>query len=156
MNGDTHVDEKSPKEFEPGLISRDGWYLIDDTNNFLFDTSDWSWVQERNNAETDWYFMGYGLHYKEALKEFTQVSGKIPLPPRYAFGYWWSRYWNYSDDEIRDLVMKFNQYNIPLDVLMGYHSVNSPGKMNSDNRLAGQDIPGISPYSPIRIGSCGG
>jgi len=118
LNGDTHVNEKSPKEFEPGLISRDGWYLIDDTNNFLFDTSDWSWVQERNNPETDWYFMGYGLNYKEALREFTQISGKIPLPPRYAFGYWWSRYWNYSDDEIRDLVKKFNQYNIPLDVLV--------------------------------------
>ena len=118
LNGDTHVDEKSPKEFEPGLISRDGWYLIDDTNNFLFDSSDWSWVQERNNPETDWYFMGYGLNYKEALKEFTVVSGKIPLPPRYALGYWWSRYWNYSDEEIRDLVNKFNQYNIPLDVLV--------------------------------------
>ena len=118
LNGDTHVDEKSPKEFEPGLISRDGWYLIDDTNNFLFDNSDWSWVQERNNKETDWYFMGYGLNYKKALSEFTIISGKIPLPPRYAFGYWWSRYWNYSDAELRDLVKKFKQYNIPLDVLV--------------------------------------
>ncbi|MDD4968982.1 MAG: glycoside hydrolase family 31 protein [Paludibacter sp.] len=118
LNGDTHVDEKAPKEFEPGLISRDGWYVIDDTNNFLFDNSDWSWVQERRNKETDWYFMGYGSNYKTALKEFTVISGKVPLPPRYAFGYWWSRYWNYSDDEIRDLVKKFNQYNIPLDVLV--------------------------------------
>lgn len=118
MNGDTHVGEKQPREFEPGLISRDGWYLIDDTNNFLFDNSEWSWVQERNNKETDWYFMGYGLNYKTALTEFTTIAGKIPLPPRYAFGYWWSRYWNYSDDELRDLVGKFKQYNIPLDVLV--------------------------------------
>lgn len=118
MNGDTHVDEKSPKEFEPGLISRDGWYLIEDSNNFLFDDSDWSWVQERKNPEIDWYFMGYGTNYKTALAEYTQISGKIPLPPRYAFGYWWSRYWNYSDAELRDLVKKFNQYNIPLDVLV--------------------------------------
>jgi len=118
FNGDSHVDEKSPREFEPGLISRDGWYLLDDSNNFLFDNSDWSWVQERKNKETDWYFMGYGLNYKSALTEFTAISGKIPLPPRYAFGYWWSRYWNYSDAELRELVKKFNQYNIPLDVLV--------------------------------------
>ena len=118
LNGDTHVDESSPKEFESGLISRDGWYLIDDSNNFLFDNSDWSWVKERKNTETDWYFLGYGLDYKTALKEFTEISGKIPLPPRYAFGYWWSRYWNYSDDELRNLVNKFNQYNVPLDVLV--------------------------------------
>ncbi len=118
LNGDTHVDEKAPKEFEPGLISRDGWYLIDDTNNFLFDNSDWSWVKERKNSEIDWYFMGYGLNYKTILSEFTTISGKIPLPPKYAFGYWWSRYWNYSDAELRDLVKNFKQYNIPLDVLV--------------------------------------
>jgi len=118
MNGDTHVDEKSPKEFEPGLISRDGWYLIDDSNNFLFDNANWSWVQERKNRETDWYFLGYGNEYKTILSEFTSFAGKIPLPPRYAFGYWWSRYWNYSDTELRELVKKFNDYNIPLDVLV--------------------------------------
>ena len=40
------------------------------------------------------------------------------MPPRYAFGYWWSRYWSYSDKEIRDLVRKMGQYAIPLDVLV--------------------------------------
>lgn len=62
--------------------------------------------------------LAYGLNYKAALSEFTQVAGKIPLPPRYAFGYWWSRYWNYSDSELRDLIEKFKQYDIPLDVLV--------------------------------------
>lgn len=28
---------------------------------------------------------------------FTLFAGKVPLPPRYVFGYWWSRYWSYSD-----------------------------------------------------------
>jgi len=144
MNGDTHVGEKSPREFEPGLISRDGWYLIDDTNNFLFDNSDWSWVKERKNPETDWYFLGYGLNYKKILSEFTTISGKIPLPPRYAFGYWWSRYWNYSDAELRDLVKKFNQYNIPLDVLvidMDWHltQVVSKGNKSKEDEF-GQSI----------------
>lgn len=35
--------------------------------------------------------------YKLALKEFTMVSGQIPLPPRYAFGIFYSRYWAYDD-----------------------------------------------------------
>ena len=26
-----------------------------------------------------------------------QVSGKIPIPPRFAFGIYYSRYWAYSD-----------------------------------------------------------
>ncbi|MBN1183822.1 MAG: DUF5110 domain-containing protein [Bacteroidales bacterium] len=119
MDGDIHLwGEKKQAEFEEGLISRDGWYLIDDTGNFLFDSSDWNWVEVRANNETDWYFMGYGNDYKAVLNDFTLVAGKVPLPPRYAFGYWWSRYWNYSDAEFRDLINNFDRYNIPLDVLV--------------------------------------
>ena len=40
------------------------------------------------------------------------------MPPRFAFGYWWSRYWNYSDSELRELVGNFERYRIPLDVLV--------------------------------------
>ena len=118
MNGDRHEGAKEPTPFEDGLISRDGWYLLDDSNNFLFDNSEWKWVKERNNKELDWYFLGYGTDYKKVLSDFTQIAGKVPLPPRSAFGYWWSRYWNYSDDEFRNLVKRFKQYNIPLDILV--------------------------------------
>ena len=118
MNGDRYGGAKSATAFENGLISRNGWYLLDDSNNFLFDNSEWKWAKERNNPELDWYFIGYGTDYKTALYDYTQIAGKIPLPPRYTLGYWWSRYWNYSDDEFRTLVDRFKQYNIPLDVLV--------------------------------------
>lgn len=118
MNGDRHEGAKKPTAFEDGLISRNGWYLLDDSNNFLLDNSEWKWVKERNNRELDWYFMGYGIDYKTALNDYTKIAGKVPLPPRSAFGYWWSRYWNYSDDEYRNLVNRFKQYNIPMDVLV--------------------------------------
>ena len=127
MNGDTHEGDTIPTPFENGLISRNGWYLLDDSNNFLFDNSSWKWVKKRNDPEVDWYFMGYGTNYKAILYDFTKIAGKIPLPPRYAFGYWWSRYWNYSDDELRTLIEHFHQYNIPLDVLvidMDWHNTN--------------------------------
>ena len=127
-DGERNVDTHALIPFENGLLSRDGWYVIDDSNNFLFDNSEWSWVKERTNKEIDWYFLGYASDYKSALNDFTKVAGKVPLPPRYAFGYWWSRYWNYSDVELRDLVKKFEQYNIPLDVLvidMDWHLTDS-------------------------------
>jgi alpha-glucosidase (family GH31 glycosyl hydrolase) len=130
MNGDTHIGDTIPTPFENGLISRSGWNVLDDSNNFLFDNSKWAWVKARNNPEIDWYFMGYGTDYKTALYNFTQIAGKIPLPPRYAFGYWWSRYWNYSDDELRTLVKRFKQYNVPLDVLiidMDWHTAGWTG-----------------------------
>jgi alpha-glucosidase (family GH31 glycosyl hydrolase) len=119
-NGDYQTWEKRKMPIEDGLLATDGWTFIDDSNSYLFDHSDWPWVMERpEKGETqDWYFMAYGHNYKQALKDFTIFSGKVPLPPRYAFGYWWSRYWSYSDNEVRSLLSNFHAYNLPLDVLV--------------------------------------
>lgn len=107
------------RRFEDGILAKDGWTLIDESESYLFDDSDWAWVKEREAKECqDWYFMAYGKDYKSALKDFTVFAGKMPLPPRFAFGYWWSRYWAYSDKELRNLVNKFQTYDIPLDVLV--------------------------------------
>ena len=107
------------RQFEDGVIAKDGWTLIDESENLLFDDSDWAWVVERPEGECqDWYFMAYGHDYKAALKDFTVFAGKMPLPPRFTFGYWWSRYWAYTDRELRTLVDKFHAYDIPLDVLV--------------------------------------
>lgn len=106
---------------DDGLIARDGWTLIDDSNNLLFDNDkDFEWVKERKKTKnaTDWYFLSYGNDYKGALADFTKLSGKIPLPPRYAFGYWWSRWWAYSEHEINELLNNFSDYKIPIDVLV--------------------------------------
>ena len=121
-DGDTYLyDERRPKmPIEDGLLATDGWTLIDDSRNFLFDDDkEWEWVKARpENGGQDWYFLAYGHDYKAALKDFTLFAGKMPLPPRYAFGYWWSRYWVYSDKELRSLVKNFGDYDIPLDVLV--------------------------------------
>ena len=118
-DGDSRGDTgKMP--IEDGLLSRSGWTLIDDSEGYVFDNSDWQWVAHRpNEGKTqDMYFLAYGNDYKKALHDFTVFAGKEPLPPRYAFGYWWSRYWGYSDNELRQLVSKMHSYSIPMDVLV--------------------------------------
>ena len=113
MDGDTQTQtwvsdtKKGDKlKLEDGLLATDGWSLIDDSRGLLFDNDpDWDWAKERPaNEGQDWYFMAYGHDYKQALKDYTLFAGKMPLPPRYAFGYWWSRYWLYSDKEFRNLI----------------------------------------------------
>lgn len=115
---DTKKDEKL--KLEDGLLATDGWTFIDDSKCLLFDNNpEWDWVKERSaNGGQDWYFMAYGHDFKAALKDYTVFAGKMPLPPRYAFGYWWSRYWLYSDKEFRNLIDNFHTYQIPLDVLV--------------------------------------
>jgi alpha-glucosidase (family GH31 glycosyl hydrolase) len=120
---------QTKEPMEPGLISRDGWTLVDDSERPLFDSdnfnftqgekSSWPWVMERPSGDRqDWYFFGYGHNYKQALHDYVSIAGRIPLPPRFAFGSWWSRYWAYSDQELDSLVNGFRQNNVPLDVLV--------------------------------------
>ena len=46
------------RQFEDGVLAKDGWTLIDESENLLFDDSDWAWVKERPAGECqDWYFM---------------------------------------------------------------------------------------------------
>ncbi|GAB4315063.1 MAG: hypothetical protein Kow0059_06990 [Candidatus Sumerlaeia bacterium] len=109
----------------PGFVSRDGWVLLDDSRTLLFDSNPseggqnppWA-VPRRPGDALDWYFFGHGHNYKQALRDYTLAAGRIPLPPRFVFGAWWSRYWAYSDAELRELVAQFRAHDVPLDVLV--------------------------------------
>lgn len=119
-SGDRQIDNGARLDLGQGLISRDGWHVVDDSNSFVFDDSHPSpWVQKRTCGDCqDLYFFGYGHDYTAALGDYARVAGRQPMPPRFAFGYWWSRYWNYSDRELRDLVGELDRSGFPLDVLV--------------------------------------
>jgi len=131
-----------PIELEPGLLSRDGWCLVDDTERPLFDDSDWPWVTARpQKPHQDFYFFGYGLEFRQALRDFTKLAGPIALPPRFAFGYWNSRWWPYSDAELRELVERFEALNLPLDVQvidMDWHLNSNPEFFQDGKRVKDQ------------------
>lgn len=156
--------DKTREPIEPGLVSRDGWVVVEDSTRPLFDSGDfsfakgeqspWPWVLLRPRGDRqDWYFLGYGHLYKQALYDFIQVAGRIPLPPRFAFGAWWSRYWSYSDQELEDLVAGFHQNHIPLDVLvidMDWHKTFGKSWWNQEKDQSGHTL-GWSGYSWNRL-----
>lgn len=117
FKGETTIDP-----YDKGVASRDGWAIIDESSRHLLKKvdSDWEyWVEERPEGDRqDWYLFAYGHDYTAAVGDFTKVAGRIPIPPKYAFGYWWCRYWTYSDAEIRDLIAHFRDFSIPLDVFI--------------------------------------
>ena len=132
---------------EQGILSRSGWAVVDDSRRHLLvaDDSHWKeWVAPRPEGERqDLYLFAYGHDYKQALADFQLVAGRAPLPPKYTFGYWWSRYWQYSDDEFRDLVSKLRSMDVPLDVLivdMDWHETWSLRKNNAPTDEYGQRI----------------
>ena len=71
-----------------GVVSRAGWAVLDDSENYGL-TPGAEWWDGPNTNQMDLYFFGHGLDYKGALKDYTAVSGQIPMIPRYATGIWW-------------------------------------------------------------------
>jgi hypothetical protein len=67
---------KTKEPIGPGLISRAGWVLVNDSTRPLFDSDDfrftagekspWPWVLQRPAGDRqDWYFFGYGHDYRQ-------------------------------------------------------------------------------------------
>ena len=137
-NGSWHATHKKNIRLGQGIVSRDGWYLVDDSERPLFDHSDWPWVVARPDGERqDFYFFAYGHDYKRALADFTAVAGRIALPPKFVFGVWWSKYWNYNDEQLRDIVRQFSRYELELDVLvvdMDWHITSLPEWFSKDGK----------------------
>ena len=146
-NGAEHRNTKEKLDLGNGLISREGWTLIDDSEKPLFDNSDWSWVTPRTEKDhQDFYFFCYGYDFKTALKDFTKVAGKIAFPPKFAFGIWWSRYWEFSDLELRELVADFELYDLPLDVFvvdMDWHITTKPEWYKDGHKMQDQSGQGF-------------
>ncbi len=100
-------------ELEPGLLSRHGWTVVDDSASLLF--TDEGWLEPRGEG-TDLYFFGYGNDYGACLADYGRVAGPVPMIPRWALGNWWSRYWEYTQDELTNLMRDFQAQEIPLSV----------------------------------------
>ena len=126
---DSSNGDNKRSELENGLVSRSGWAVIDDTETrsdgskslLLEENAEtgFDWFAERaDKAGMDWYFMGYGHDYKKALYDFTRIAGKIPMPPLYAFGYWYSKYQKYNEQDFKDLVTEMEDNDVPLDVMV--------------------------------------
>lgn len=135
-------------EMENGIISRSGWAVIDESDGarrgdgsrsmLLVPDSDTGidWFAERKDPEgLDLYFMGYGHNYKKALYDYTQVAGRIPMPPLWALGYWYSKYEDYSAQDFRDLASTMRDNDLPCDVMvidMDWHGDDTDGDGNYD------------------------
>ena len=122
-------DSKRP-EIEPGLLSRAGWAIIDESpkatrgdgsHTFAFDKQvdgiDW-WANPVDKNAVDWYFMGYGHQYRKALGDYVKIGGRTPMPPKYIFGYWYSKYQRYTSQDFMDLANEIEANKIPLDVMI--------------------------------------
>jgi alpha-glucosidase (family GH31 glycosyl hydrolase) len=99
---------------EAGVVSRQGFAVLDDSRSMVFEPD--GWVRPRDGSRTDLYVFGYGHDYLGALRAFYALSGPTPVLPRWALGNWWSRYHRYTADGYRKLMLRFAREGIPFSV----------------------------------------
>ena len=75
------------------------------------------------DATQDLYLFAHGHDYRAAMREFTALAGAVPLPPRWAFGLWHSRWRAFGSYEEKELVRQFALHDTPLDSMVSDMSV---------------------------------
>ncbi|MGL5683938.1 MAG: TIM-barrel domain-containing protein [Marinifilaceae bacterium] len=128
---------------QEGLLSRDGWYRIDDTNKEVLQDG-WITPRHRDHVQ-DLYLFVYDKNYKAALKDLQRISGPAPMPRKYIHGSWYCRWWNYTADEYRQLAQEYKEHNFPLDIIvfdMGWHT-----QSNAKGGSGHAGTPGWTGYS---------
>ena len=108
------VDGRVP--LHEGMLSRAGWYLLDDSRTALLDGAGFA-PRERPAGYQDLYLFAYGPDYTRGLRDLRTLTGAAPLLPRKAFGVWFSRWWPYGEDDWRGLVERFRAERVPLDTI---------------------------------------
>ena len=111
------------------MLSREGWYLLDDSETALIKGDGFSVRQDRSGNYQDLYLFAYGDNYIRGLRDLRKLTGAAPLLPRKAFGIWFSRWWPYADSAWKQIAARFKAEGVPLDTISldtDFKSINNP------------------------------
>lgn len=97
-----------------GLMSRDGWTVIDDSAGLIFDAA--GFLLPRESGGTDWYVFAFGSDFVGGLRDYYDVAGRVPMLPKWALGIWWSRWEPYRQSDLERIVGEFESHGAPLSV----------------------------------------
>ena len=120
----------------PGILDRDGWYLLDDSRTALLnpDGSTTDRPDHAGQSYQDGYFFGYGADYKRGLADLNAVTGGTNLLPESAYGVWYSWYYAYTTSDYQNtLLPAFRNTFTPLDWLVVDTDWKSPSQWNGWN-----------------------
>jgi alpha-glucosidase (family GH31 glycosyl hydrolase) len=104
-------DVSSVAEIHPipdGILSKRGFTVLKHVPDTLY-------FYKQGDSFNELYVMAYGRNYKEALKDFYQLAGHIPLLPKWSLGFIYSRWKDYNATDYKSIVTRFRQEGMPID-----------------------------------------
>jgi alpha-glucosidase len=70
-----------------------------------------------DQGEMDYYFI-YGATVADIMRQYTHLTGRMEMPPKWSLGYQQCRYSYYPDKEVLNVANTFRDKNIPCDVMV--------------------------------------
>ena len=102
---------------EKGLFSSDGMATIDDSKSLCFDEESNITLNNQKNY-IDIYLFIYNNDFGLCLADYFKLTGFPKLLPRYALGNWWSREYDYKDQDVLELIDRFKIHEVPLSIFV--------------------------------------
>lgn len=104
----------------PFFLSTNGYGIfVNTTYRSIYDfgktSSKWYSFEVEDN-QLDYYFI-YGYSFKDIIKQYTELTGRSPLPPKWAFGLWSARYPQEGQKKLVEICKKYRSKDIPCDVI---------------------------------------
>lgn len=105
----------------PAVMSSDKYILLFDnsaTGAMDLGASEEDVLQFEAEAGRTSYIVVAGDTYPQLIEHYVDVTGKQPLPPRWALGNFASRFGYHTEQEVRDTVDRFAEQDFPLDAVV--------------------------------------
>jgi len=133
----------------PGLLYQDGWSLLDDTTSSLYDPGTETITargDHHGEAYLDGYVFAYGSDYTGALEDLSRLTGPTKLLPRWAYGVWFSEYYDhYQDAYENQIIPGFAANGVPVDSMAIDTNYKQPDQWNGweVDTTKFPDLPGL-------------
>ncbi|GGH08964.1 TIM-barrel domain-containing protein [Silvibacterium dinghuense] len=111
--------QQNMKAVVPHLVSTRGYGLLFDCCSLMTFHDDalgsYWWADCVDQLD---YYLLYGETYDGVIRHYRCLTGRTPLPPRWAFGYVQSKERYVNGQELIDVVREYRRRAIPLDVIV--------------------------------------
>jgi alpha-D-xyloside xylohydrolase len=114
-----YLYQHNMKAVVPVLVSTRGYgILIDNCSLMKFhDDNEGSFLWSDVAAELDYYFI-FGPEFDQIVQGIRHLTGKVPMLPKWAFGYIQSKERYQTQDELINIVREYRKRKLPLDCIV--------------------------------------
>ncbi len=125
---------KGNLKLDKGLYSTDGFATLDDSNSYVIDEN--GNFLNREEKSIDIYVFMYKKDLGLCMQDYYKLTGYPTLTPRYTLGAWWFKNHAYTNQELEELLKRFEDEKIDIStLLLGKNSINKddPFMINNNN-----------------------